>query len=597
MVSRTMPLYHFAPTAVGFYMFIAHRVLANHGLFGEQFGHGYEEENDLVMRAGKVGTRAIIVNHAFAYHAGSASFVLRDADLTPVRHQNLKTLSETHQEFLPLVRRYEGSAHYEAERLMSGLLPDAVGRIKVVFDLSEMGQHYNGTNEQAVAVLRSIAERHSDRIRLSALGTAESFRCHGLDRIDGLSREDPAAPGLHAIAIRLAQPFELHHLSRLETSAPINVFAMLDTIAEDCGPLAVTGMLEELWGHVSEHATGLIYISRCSEQAFMNRHPAARSRRSWTALLPTRRSAYGMQSGDSERRHIFVLGNHFAHKGSENAAKVLATAFPDHQVIALGANAVQLGNLTVYRAGGIDPQSVQRLFGEARIVVMPSYVEGFGLGFMHALAAGRPIVARRISATEEIVETLDDVRGIFLFDDDATLEAACASALNCDFSHADDRRGISWHEWADGLITFCMSLVERPDLFQSLVRRLASAQKLRQALVGSGRLAQDGAVHGAAPPSKLSNAKAVDLEVLLEMDGETFVEHAYATVLRRQVDQGGLRSYLNQLASGAHKVDVLLSLSSSPEGRMRDAKLRGLDELAAKVRRERLPLIKRIFGS
>ena len=50
------------------------RFLMNHGGLREDFGVGYEEENDLVMRASKVGTRAVIANHAFAYHAGAASF-------------------------------------------------------------------------------------------------------------------------------------------------------------------------------------------------------------------------------------------------------------------------------------------------------------------------------------------------------------------------------------------------------------------------------------------------------------------------------------------------------------------------------------------
>src|SRR5271167_3882721 len=43
-LSRTMPAYHFAPTAVGFYMFISYRVLAIHGGLQSAFGVGYEEE-------------------------------------------------------------------------------------------------------------------------------------------------------------------------------------------------------------------------------------------------------------------------------------------------------------------------------------------------------------------------------------------------------------------------------------------------------------------------------------------------------------------------------------------------------------------------
>src|ERR1700722_7245151 len=292
VISRTMPAYHFTPTAVGFYLFISYSVLAEHGHFRENFGLGYEEENDLVMRAGKVGTRAIVVNHSFAYHAGSASFNLTDLDLGNHKHQNLLKLSGDHPEFLPLVKRYETSPHYRAESLMAGLLRDLDGRVKVAFDLTGMGQHFNGTNEQTVAVLRSIAKRHSGRINLTGVASVESFRCHGLDQIEGLHRKDPGAPGLHGVAVRLAQPYAFRDTNYLESLAPVNLFAMLDTISEDCGPLALDGEFLELWDHVAEHANGLIFTSKFTEQTFCNRHPAAWGIPRWQCLLPTRLSSY-----------------------------------------------------------------------------------------------------------------------------------------------------------------------------------------------------------------------------------------------------------------------------------------------------------------
>jgi GT2 family glycosyltransferase len=598
-VSRTMPPYHFAPTAVGFYMYIAHSVLANHGVLREDFGLGYEEENDLVMRAGKVGSRAIIVNHAFAYHAGSASFNLTDLDISGHKHKNLLKLSENHPEFLPLVRRYEESPHYRAERLMTGLLKDAEGRTKLAFDLSGMGQHYNGTNEQAAAVVRSMAKRQSGRLRLTAIATAESFRCHGLDRIDGLYREEPGAPGLHGIAVRLAQPFDLAHIDALESMGPINVFAMLDTIAEDCGPLTLNGRVHELWDHVAERVNGLIFTSRFTEQTFYNRHPAARSLPSWQCLLPTRLSSYPKAIAPSAAKHVLVLGNHFAHKGSDSAARSIAAAFPDRNVVVIGSEEIQLANLTGYRSGLIEPAQVDDLFRHASAVVLPSYVEGFGLGFMHALAFGRPIVARRIPATDEILATLDNVEGVFLFDHNGQLVEACALALQSWVSRAQDHRGTSWDEWGDGLADFCLSLTARHDIFERLVGRITAGDLLRRAARGDAltRAVAGEPKEGQRPPARLSSATPVDLDSLLAMEGREFVEHAYATLLRRPVDESGLQTYLNQLEIGVHKIDVLAALSSSPEGRLRDVKLPQLDRTLVQLRKPRLPLLKRIFAA
>ena len=44
------------------------------------------------MRANKAGYRAALANHAFAYHAGSASFTLLELDLHDHRNSNLQKI-------------------------------------------------------------------------------------------------------------------------------------------------------------------------------------------------------------------------------------------------------------------------------------------------------------------------------------------------------------------------------------------------------------------------------------------------------------------------------------------------------------------------
>jgi hypothetical protein len=218
---------------------------------------------------------------------------------------------------------------------------------------------------------------------------------------------------------------------------------------------------------------------------------------------------------------------------------------------------------------------------------------------MHALAFGRPIVARRIPATEEILASLDDVEGVFLFDHNGHLLEACALALETSVSRARDDRGTSWDDWGDGLTEFCLSLTTRNDIFKRLVGRITAGERLRRAARGD-ELAEDpySMPRCDAPAPKMpSSAKAVDLDCLLAMEGRAFVEHAYATLLRRPVDEGGLQTYLSQLEMGAHKVDLLASLASSPEGRLRDVKLPKLDQAVAQVRKARVPLLKRIFAA
>ena len=53
--------------------------------------------------------------------------------------------------------------------------------------------------------------------------------------------------------------------------------------------------------------------------------------------------------------------------------------------------------------------------------------------------------------------------------------------------------------------------------------------------------------------------------------------------------------YLKLLKQGRHKLDILQALANSPEGRSRDVRLAGLDELL-QLRKSRMPLYKRLFS-
>ncbi len=596
LLSKSMPAWHFAPTAVGFYMLIRHRVLANHGGLSESFGVGYEEENDLVMRAGKVGDRAILVNNAFAYHAGSASFSLLDFNLNSHKHDNLVKMTELHPEFLPLVRRYEASPRYLAERLLTGLLPDGQGRIKMVFDLRGLGQHYNGTNEQAVAVVKSIARRHSKKIRLAAVASKESFKFHSLDQVDGLFREEPNAPGLHAVAIRLGQPFDVDHISMLESIAPINLFAMLDTIVEDCGPLAAESSAPALWDHVAEHANGLVFISEYSKKTFLTRHPLGPNVETLARLLPTQVSEYHKPKTLGSSEHVLVLGNAFPHKGSEQALAVLASAYPTQKFVGLGGDSYQRNNVEVFKSGQVSPDKIDQLFASAAAVVLPSYIEGFGFGFMHALAAAKPIVARRIPATIEILQTLNEVEGVFLFNSQGDLVSALSKALNASVSKANTSHESTWDIWSDALIDFSIELVGSHHAMPKATKRIHDGDYLRKAYAWDTKFDIPVSRVAAEVPSSISPGKVMSLEDLLKLDGDQFIESAYQTILLRPADANGMSNYLSALSDGVSKLKIVNELSMSLEGRERGISLEGLSEAVDAQNANRAPQPSTVLG-
>jgi GT2 family glycosyltransferase len=603
VLSRTMPAFHFVPTAVGFYLFIKHEVIANFGFLDDEFGLGYEEENDLILRANKVGYRAVLVNNAFAYHAGSASFGLLGMNLRDHQEANLRKMTQRHVEYLPLIRRYEASAHFRAEACLSHISPSKDNRLRIAFDLSSVACNYNGTAEMSVAIVEAFHERHSSTFGVHVVCSQEVFEFHKLDRHPRLQRHDVdrGMPEKFAIGVQLGQPFTVGAITALEDLAAINIFGMLDTIAEDCGYLSITHQLGDLWEHVARHASGLFFNSKCSEQAFITRYPHAKSASRYTKLLPTKLSSYRKSAGNSSGDHVLIMGNHFAHKASDATAELLGAAFPTEQFVVLGKQNRMSGNVRAYRSGTIGDKQMESLYARASTVVLPSHVEGFGFGLLHALAAGKVVVARDIPATREILSTYDRYSGVFLYTNDNDVVSALQLAMKESASHVDDDGAETWNDWVDGFAGFCGALMLDGRIFERLVDRIYAGDQLRKAelhhRVNSLSLANFAVapVHAqdvSLPKNKgtITDAKgrqwlpARNVKELLGLDHEDFVCSSYVTLFNRLPDSDGLVNYLTELQSGVSKIEILTRLRKSSEGRRTALSLTGYRSIEWRTR-------------
>ena len=603
VLSRTMPPFHFVPTAVGFYLYIKNEVMANFGFLDTEFGIGYEEENDLILRANKAGYRAVLVNNSFAYHAGSASFNLLDMNLEVHQGANLQKMAQRHAEYLPLIRRYEACAHFRAEALLSQVLPSDSGRVKIVFDLSTVERHFDGTNEMSVAIIDAFYERHASMFDISVICTQDAFEFHKLDRHQGLRRHEADLQTLEkfAIGVKLGQPFSVRAISLIEDLAVVNIFGMLDTIAEDCGYLSITHRLETLWGHVARHANGLFFNSKSSEGSVLARFPDAKQLSKYARLLPTKLSCYKKASSIGAAEHVLVMGNHFAHKASDATAKILKAAFPNTQFVVLGSQNLVSQNVRTYRSGTLSDKQMESLYSRASVVVLPSHVEGFGLGIVHALAARKVVVARDIPATREILSTYQRVSGVFLYRDDATIVSVLKLAMNEHSSEVNDNGAESWDDWIDGFAKFCLKLLAQDDLFERVVRRMQAGDMLRKSdmyerLHTSFPDVQLLTTQDASPATDNENARTITdahgrrwlpaghVKELLLLDGEEFVNRAYVTLFSRLPDSDGLVNYLTELRSGVSKLEIVSRLRKSTEGRKYAHPLAGYRSIVMKTR-------------
>lgn len=69
------------------------------------------------------------------------------------------------------------------------------------------------------------------------------------------------------------------------------------------------------------------------------------------------------------------------------------------------------------------------------------------------------------------------------------------------------------------------------------------------------------------------------VEDILKLHDKAFVEQAYAAILGRTPDPGGLANYLAQVRGGVHKAQIVAELAESPEGRRQSLGLPGLQSV------------------
>jgi phosphatidylinositol alpha-1,6-mannosyltransferase len=112
-----------------------------------------------------------------------------------------------------------------------------------------------------------------------------------------------------------------------------------------------------------------------------------------------------------------------AHPG---ARLVVAGGGGDRPRLEAKAAALGLGGAVSF-TGFVSEATLAELYGRCAAFVMPSRGEGFGLVFLEAMRAGKPVLAARASAAEEIVE--DGGTGLLVDPDDRNELAAALSRL------------------------------------------------------------------------------------------------------------------------------------------------------------------------
>lgn len=417
-LSAYLPRFSYTPTAVGFCLFAKWRVFSELGSFDPIYAAGYNEENDLVLRANRCGYRAVMANRAFVWHQGEQSFAASKHSRTAREEKNAPILHSRYPEYLPLIRAYFSSPEYRAEELLE-YVDGRAGELTVAFDCSNFGAYFNGTFESGIKLIEAASRVRPKHWRIAVYMEKAAWRFHGLERLQGVERldVDDAAAKVAAI-VRVGQPFDPQAVSRLVTRAPVVGIFMLDTISYDCGYLSLT-FDHKIWRYVFEHIDIVFTNSRYTLDRISNRFKLGRGvlRRVSRHSLDVAEYGAARDVESSAGRHIFVIGNHFSHKFVRQTVDALAAEFPDRKIVAVGYGPARCphANVNAHESGGLSNEAFERFYTDADAVIFPSHYEGFGFPILHALARNRPVYVRDSALYRELAPNIKGAENIHYF--------------------------------------------------------------------------------------------------------------------------------------------------------------------------------------
>jgi GT2 family glycosyltransferase/glycosyltransferase involved in cell wall biosynthesis len=482
-LAKYLPGYHYAPTAVGFCLYIKSAILEEFGVFDEAYGHGYNEENDLIMRANRAGYRAALANHAFVYHIGESSFSTADTPKQLLEDKNARLLNERYPEYCTGITSYLESVHYEAEHMLAAMLPDGAGKLDLVFDFSSVGPYHNGTFEVAKRILKCAVKAWRDKFNIFVMASEQALHFHKLDQVPGALYVTPETSRVFAVAFRIGQPFSYEQLFRMSHAGVLNVYSMLDTIALDCLYLN-KAELPVLWNSVMSHADGIIYISDFVGAQFARRFRLGPTVKELVAYLSLDLQDYvtPQDSPAGAGGHILVIGNAFQHKRMPATVEALSNAFPREKIIALGYNSDQRQNVIAYASGNLSEASMANLLRGAKFVVYPSTYEGFGIPVIESLACGRPVLARSIPVLRDIRRMIPARENLILYDSTTDLINRLNDGFPVwkPFQDSGVGKSLGWEAVTDRIGAFLNELTQNWSVYDNLLPRLEHMRLLQQ---------------------------------------------------------------------------------------------------------------------
>lgn len=465
-VLAALPPQYIVPEVVGTCFVVRAEVVANMGLLSSDFQTTVGAWLHYLCRARRVGFRGVIVNRAVIPITGEiASSILAPCSNDFWRaHRQFPDTAYAREEFARL-------AAHEYESFLGRVRCTEEGkRNTLLLDARGMPAHHNGTAASLLGLMSGFAAAARDW-NISVLVKPDANSFHKVsERYPDWEVFEELPDARFSIALGLNQPWDGRTLEELHQRALFVFYFMHDTISWDIlYNCAAPQTVEAAWRFIAEYADGLVFNSDFSRRRFNTRFqpsPLVRQSVSYLSFHPGDYFQNGHASGRGE--YILVVGNHLDHKWIAPTVELLATAFPFQGVYAFGSSDARLPNVTCIPSGDRSDEEIARLFEGARIIVFPSFYEGFGFPVLQGLSCGKAVVARRSTLLDEIAERSRADGNLYAFSDPGELLDVVGGLLRGDVVDrlplssglAQGQAPVRWPEIASGMLDFMSASFE-----------------------------------------------------------------------------------------------------------------------------------------
>jgi len=625
IVTRTLPRATAVPLLDAQCLFVRHAVLVDAGGLTAAFGIAAHHEWEWILRATDSGWLALLANHA-AIDIADESI---SASAPPLNAASVSALQRLHPGLADALGWASASGTRLAERLLSGLLPGSQGQLRMAVDIAQVQPSSELDHRRLGDALAALVRQAAGRLQLTVLCEASTFRQLGLDRIEGLGRRQIASAGAYAVALEIIGRNRPLTAPGLVTIAPVLVPVFLTDEPVDRLLLRGGWAEHQALRRRLQHVNGFVVatgedIGALRASLALGNHPPVIAHPGSTRLAD---HTMAFEVGAST--HVLCIDDAAGATSVPPSMTAWAARFLDLPVVVAGRSERRGKPARVVDWQGATAALRRQLLSGAAVVVITTHriapLSWIGL----ALAAGKPLVLRESPGNRRQLAFWGEPRGVHWVGDGQDIAAVIIEAIKAGRSSVQADEGPDWNSWADTVIRFALEQVVSPDVYRQLLRRLdtqpggavvtmtlasvapgavgVSLSPVEQLLAhndseflagayrmllrreaDSGGLARyqaaldrglaradvllslcmsQEAVSLGGRPAEMDQLLVTHLSRIMSLDGRRFVDQAFATVLLRSADEPGLHHFSAQLEAGRGKLEILIDLARSDEGR------------------------------